>query len=233
MQSTVLVSELDSLDQKASEKGKVTLMTLHAAKGLEFPVVYIVGVEQGLLPHERALREGNPREYEEERRLLFVGITRAMKRLYLTAARNREMHGRSMPTIPSDFLSEIDLVQTDGTDLFDSLPASSPARLLEQHGISANDLEAIREALKNRESERTPRLMTGASLLSGKPTSASLPFNFPIGSSVRHPRYGLGTVTSVGGYGHRRTVSVEFEEQQRTETFVVSKCPLQPVGNGS
>lgn len=229
LESTALVSELDSLDQKGNEKGKVTLMTLHAAKGLEFPVVYILGVEQGLLPHERALREGNPREYEEERRLLFVGITRAMQRLYLTSSRCRDLHGRSMPTIPSDFLSEIDLVQTDGTTLTEMLPFTSPASTLEKHGIAANDLAAIRAALNARNSD-LPKLMTGAALLSGSNASASLPFNFPIGSSVRHPRYGLGTVISAGGYGQRRTVSVEFEEQDRTETFIVSKCPLQPVG---
>lgn len=227
LESTSLVSDLDAIEQE-SERGKVTLMTLHAAKGLEFPVVYIVGVEQNLLPHERALREGNPREYEEERRLLFVGITRAKQRLFLTMSRSREMHGRSMPTIPSDFLSEIDLVQTDGTLLAAQLPDTTPTSPLKRLGINETDLNAIRAALNRADG---PRLITGAALLNGTQASASLPFNFPIGSSVRHPRYGVGTVISVGGYGHRRTVSVEFDEESRTETFIVSKCPLQPVGN--
>ena len=230
LETTSLVSDLDAIEEQTGDAGQVTLMTLHAAKGLEFPVVYVLGLEQNLLPHERALREGDPRDYEEERRLLFVGITRARERLFLTASRYREMHGRSLPTIPSDFLSEIDLVQTDGTMLSETLPDQSRPDALERHGIDRRDLEAIRTALANRETA-APRLMTGASLLNGTQTSASLPFNFPIGSSVRHPRYGLGTVTAVGGYGHRRTVSVEFEEQNRTETFIVSKCPLQPVGN--
>ncbi|MCA9086935.1 MAG: ATP-binding domain-containing protein, partial [Planctomycetaceae bacterium] len=129
LETTSLVSDLDALDAKA-EQGQVTLMTLHAAKGLEFPVVFIVGVEQNLLPHERAMREGDPREYEEERRLLFVGMTRAMRQLYLTASSYREMHGRSMPTIPSDFLSEIDLVQTDGSALAADLMFQSPSTSL-------------------------------------------------------------------------------------------------------
>lgn len=227
LETTSLVSDLDAIEQEQGD-GKVTLMTLHAAKGLEFPVVYVVGVEQNLLPHERALREGNPRDYEEERRLLFVGITRAKQRLFLTASSYREMHGRSMPTILSDFVSEIDLVQTDGTMLEESLPATTPTSPLQQYGIDERDRTAIRAALNRAE---TPRLTTGAALLNGEGALANLPFNFPIGSSVRHPRYGLGTVIAVGGYGHRRTVSVEFEQDDRTETFIVSKCPLQPVGN--
>ncbi len=81
METTALVADVDSVDGAAN---RVTLMTLHSAKGLEFPVVYIVGVEQNLLPHERALRTDDPGEYEEERRLLFVGMTRARQRLYLT-----------------------------------------------------------------------------------------------------------------------------------------------------
>lgn len=228
LETTSLVSDLDALEQQNNNSGKVTLMTLHAAKGLEFPVVYIVGVEQNLLPHERSLREGNPREYEEERRLFFVGITRAMQQLYVTSSRYRDLHGRSMPTIPSDFLSEIDLVQTDGTTLTEKLPDTTPMSPLKKYGLDESDLPKIRQAMQQLE---TPRLVTGASLLSGNKDTANLPFNFPIGSSVRHPRYGLGTVISVGGYGARRTVSVEFEAEDRTETFIVSKCPLQPVGN--
>ncbi len=228
LEPTSLVSDLDALEGD-SEKGKVTLMTLHAAKGLEFPVVYIIGVEQNLLPHERSLREGNPREYEEERRLLFVGMTRAEERLYLTASSYRDLHGRSMPTIPSDFLSEIDLVQTDGTTLTSDFPETAyrPTSLVSSD-LSDEDVKAIRAALNRTDK---PQLTTAAALLAGDNSAATLPFNFPIGSSVRHPRYGLGTVTAAGGFGHRRTVTVEFEEENRSETFIVSKCPLQRIGN--
>ena len=90
----------------------MTLMTLHSAKGLEFPIVYIVGVEQTLLPHERALRTDDPGEYEEERRLLFVGMTRARERLYLTRTQSRETRGRLLATIPSEFLREIGVAET-------------------------------------------------------------------------------------------------------------------------
>ena len=110
LEQTSLVSELDNLDDNA---GQVTLMTLHAAKGLEFPVVYVIAVEQNLIPHERSLRSGDLHEVEEERRLLFVGMTRAMQQLYLTQTRSREFRGRPLSTIPSDFLTETEFVVND------------------------------------------------------------------------------------------------------------------------
>lgn len=102
LEKVSLVSDADAVD---SSSGVVTLMTLHAAKGLEYPVVAMVGVEDGLLPHERAEKETG--DVEEERRLMFVGITRAMGTLYLSQARYRTVFGRTQPTIPSRFLKEI------------------------------------------------------------------------------------------------------------------------------
>lgn len=102
LETAVLVNETDSLD---SRKNAVTLMTLHAAKGLEFPVVFIVGVEEGLLPHERSVNDDA--EIEEERRLLFVGITRAREELQLSRSLYRFRRGASWPTIASRFLMEL------------------------------------------------------------------------------------------------------------------------------
>ena len=99
-----LTSEADSVDDS---KGVVTLMTMHAAKGLEFPVVYVTGVESGLVPHERAVRNGDPASFQEERRLLFVGVTRAMQELHLTQTRERFFRGTRRYTIASPFLSEM------------------------------------------------------------------------------------------------------------------------------
>lgn len=109
LEQVALVSDTDSIE---SDEGCVTLMTLHAAKGLEFPVVAIIGMEDGLLPHERSLAE---RTIEEERRLCFVGITRAMRVLLLTNARFRSVFGKSSSTIPSRFLTELprELMQTN------------------------------------------------------------------------------------------------------------------------
>ena len=102
LERVALVADVDSVDP---DQGAVTLMTLHTAKGLEFPAVAIVGVEDGLLPHERGLKDDT--ELEEERRLCFVGVTRAMRRLLLTHARYRTIFGQTMPVIPSRFLEEI------------------------------------------------------------------------------------------------------------------------------
>src|ERR1700728_3684284 len=87
-------------------------MTLHAAKGLEFPIVYLVGVEQRLLPYERALQADDPGEYEEERRLMFVGMTRARERLWLTRTQMRAVRGQRLASIPSEFLREVGVVET-------------------------------------------------------------------------------------------------------------------------
>ena len=114
LETTSLLSDADTFEDAADEAaGTVTLMTLHAAKGLEFPVVYVVGVEQNLLPHERSLRSHDPRELEEERRLLFVGVTRAMRRLAVCHARKRDVRGRPTHSIPSDFLTEMELTLDD------------------------------------------------------------------------------------------------------------------------
>lgn len=105
LERIALVADIDSLDGEQADQGQVTLMTLHAAKGLEFPAVAMIGVEDGLLPHQRA--NNNDKELEEERRLAFVGITRAERYLYLTHAKSRTIFGQSQHTIRSRFLDEL------------------------------------------------------------------------------------------------------------------------------
>jgi len=103
LQSIALYSDTDAFDPNA---GRVSLMTLHAAKGLEFSCVFIIGLEEGMLPHERSL-EGGPDEMEEERRLFFVGMTRAKDRLTISYARHRLLRGQFLRSVPSPFLYEI------------------------------------------------------------------------------------------------------------------------------
>jgi DNA helicase-2/ATP-dependent DNA helicase PcrA len=195
-------------------------MTLHAAKGLEFPVVFILGVEQGLIPHERAVREGDPREFEEERRLLFVGMTRARERLYLTQTTQRNFRGRSLHTIPSDFLAELEYTPVREDDARPTAPAWS----------ALPESRSGAEPRRPLDSGSKLKLTTAADLLNGTRTAASLPQGFALGMQVRHPRYGLGTVVDVGGFGARRTVTVTFADGARRQTFMASKSPLQPVG---
>jgi len=102
LEGIALVSDQDTVEENANAP---TLLTLHAAKGLEFPVVFIVGLNEGSLPHSRSLDD--PEEMQEERRLLYVGITRAQDRLYLVYARNRSAYGMQDPALPSRFLDEI------------------------------------------------------------------------------------------------------------------------------
>ena len=118
LEDAALLGATDELDLS---QGSVSLMTLHNAKGLEFPVVFVTGLEEGLLPHANS--EGLEDRLEEERRLFYVGMTRAKVRLFLTSARNRTMYGKSTPRLPSSFLGEIgaEHLQTSDADVFDEL----------------------------------------------------------------------------------------------------------------
>lgn len=218
LEQTALVSDTDSLD---TSRGRVTLMTLHSAKGLEFPVVFLLGVEQGLIPHERAVRDGDPDELEEERRLLFVGMTRAEDQLFLTQTVERVFRGRSVRTIPSEFLRELECTPEYVSD--DAFAAP------EWSAVAAPANGAPRPLTSG--AEPRPLLTTAAELLRGGSAQADLPRGYAIGSQVRHPRYGLGTVVDVGGFGQRRTVTVAFRDEDRTEKFVAAQSPLQPIGN--
>lgn len=219
LETTALVNEGDHLDPEA---GQVTLMTIHAAKGLEFPTVFVVGLEHGLIPHERSINSDDPKQIEEERRLLFVAMTRAMRQLNLTTAQVRSQRGTPRITIPSTFLMETEFELVDDSAP-DDVAYSSSTGLTEKE-------EALRERLKDSLGDAAkPLLTTGAALLSGSNTEAALPKSFAIGMRVRHPQHGLGTVTNVSGFAKRRTVTVEFQTDV-SETFMVSHCPLQPVG---
>ena len=223
LETTALISDDELIDPAA---GKATLMSLHAAKGLEFPIVFIVGVEHGLLPHERSLKLPDPaqaaRQLEEERRLLFVGMTRAMRRLYLTTAYVRDDRGKPRSTILSPFLQETTY------DIID-MTAPQPTRIDTSHG-KADRLQEARRRLQ--ESAGKPILTTGAALLSGRTEEAEIPQAFAIGMYVRHPRLGRGRVIDVNGFAKRRTVTVQFDSNAETETFTIAQCPLQPLAMG-
>ncbi len=229
LEQTALVADADSIDDTA---GRVTLMSLHSAKGLEFPVVFVIGVEEGLIPHERALRDLTGFELEEERRLLFVGMTRAEQHLFLTQTRIRSFRGRTLASIPSLFASELIATRVNeshGTpqayfdrDAFDDesqdepeAPAAAPPAM----SLSASTPET------------RPLLMSGADLLNGgKPAATVNPNRFSEGMLVRHPRYGLGTVVEISRVSTRTNVTVKFTHEDRVQTFVAEKSPLQPVG---
>ncbi len=256
LEQTSLASEVDSI---ADDAGRVTMMTLHAAKGLEFPCVYVTAVEHGILPHERASKTGDLRELEEERRLLFVGVTRAQEELTITHAAKREVRGRPLPSIPSEFLHEMTLEhaafdRSTVVELDDSFDVESFSQEIdewrEQLAGSRNDFptevdeefqdEGFVHPLTPRPSAlnspsstlNSLKLKTGAQLLSGEASSAEVPQGFGVGQQVRHPRYGLGTVIAADGFSRNRRVTVEFNDDHSRKTFIASKSPLQPVGSG-
>jgi DNA helicase-2/ATP-dependent DNA helicase PcrA len=153
-----------------------------------------------------------------------VGLTRAKQRLVLTHTCRREMHGRDLSTIPSDFLNEMPLEWRDCT----------------RNSISDEFLDYAMDEIAGPELAETsrtafarsaaPRLTTAAALAAGVNNAVSLPVGFTVGMTVRHPQYGVGTVVEVSpGFSRHRTLTVEFPEDRR-ETFVAGKCPLQPVG---
>jgi len=225
LETTALASDVDAVDPEA---GKVTLMTIHAAKGLEFPGVVIVGLEHGLIPHERSIRSNDPKQLEEERRLLFVGMTRAMRHLYLTTAQVRSERGTPRVTIPSTFLAET---------TFDIIDGNEPGEGRKTSGVSSKPdrQQELRDRLKaSLAAGDRPLLTTGAALLNGTGEEVALPdvgsSTFAVGMRVRHPKYGMGTVTGINGFAKRRTVDVEFSASDRKETFSAAHCPLQPVG---
>jgi DNA helicase-2/ATP-dependent DNA helicase PcrA len=161
-------------------------MTLHAAKGLEFPVVYIMAVEQGILPHSRSLEQ--PEEIEEERRLLFVGMTRAMRELYLSRASFREFGGQQKYTIPSDFLGELP-PEVEVVDL------SGGGRAAAHHWRGGSFAARAAWADAGFTPAARPR-----------PDAHGL----AVGALVEHDDHGLGMIVEMSGLGRMRRIKVRF-----------------------
>jgi DNA helicase-2/ATP-dependent DNA helicase PcrA len=228
LELATLSNEADSID---SGRGSMTLMTMHAAKGLEFPAVYIVGVENGLIPHERAVRDGDKSSFEEERRLLFVGITRAMQNLTLTQTSERVFRGQRRTTITSPFLSELkDSVQRGYSNT--NVPAPPTRAIVDERlALARQRFDAAQKQGTRKIVMTAAELAAQQALPDASTTDDSTPtFAFQPGMLVRHPRYGRGTVIELSGGSHRATVTVHFENSGESQTFVAARCPLQPIG---
>jgi DNA helicase II / ATP-dependent DNA helicase PcrA len=182
LETVSLISDVDTLDEATPA---VTLITLHQAKGLEFPVVFIVGMEEGLLPHFRSLDD--PTQMEEERRLAYVGITRAKKRVYLVRSFRRTLMGRSNATSPSRFLNEIPSHMVKTTSWW-------------QGGPSAD--VKIAEAVY---SWNKP-----SAVLQNPPAPVKPAIEIKAGDHVRHAQFGAGVVVSVAAKGGDQEVAVAF-----------------------
>lgn len=194
-------TSLDSGDVQGAEKAAVQLMTLHSAKGLEFPVVFICGIEEGLFPHHFSAE--NDEKLEEERRLCYVGITRAMQKLYLTYAQRRRLFGREEPRRASRFINEIpsDLIEEKSRRLSVSRPA---------HYSLPISYPSVNPANSNN---------------NGKPAGET---GFAMGQQVKHSKFGVGTVVDFEGKGDRTRISVFFPDSG-TKWLVLSYAKLEAV----
>jgi len=178
--------------QAATGLDCVQLMTLHAAKGLEFPTVFVVGLEEGLFPSEQSAFDAD--RLPEERRLCYVGLTRAMQRLYVTHAESRRIFGRTSYRDPSRFLTELPVEALE--DVRPRISVSRPLYMTERIALSAPASEA--SAMRRRSRASAP--------LAGE----DLPMR--LGARVRHPKFGEGTVLRFEGSGESRQVHVNFEQ---------------------
>ncbi|MFI1222756.1 MULTISPECIES: DNA helicase PcrA [unclassified Streptomyces] len=206
LEKVALVADSDQIpDEDEDGSGVITLMTLHTAKGLEFPVVFLTGMEDGVFPHMRAL--GQTKELEEERRLAYVGITRARERLYLTRAAMRSAWGQPSYNPPSRFLEEIPEQHLDWKR---KGPMAAPA----------GPTSGITSSLSSSRSRTGP---SGFATRRGteKPTVTLI-----VGDRVTHDQFGLGTVTAVEGFGDQAKATVDFGDE-RPKKLLLRYAPVE------
>jgi len=248
-----LVSDIDGYD---ADPDKVLMMSLHAAKGLEFPSVFIVGLEHGILPHERSMEDEDSRE--EERRLLFVGITRAEQQLQLSYNQRRTFRGHTRIAAPSQFLYELPrdemqcflpqagfstIDETTSGDFEPSAEYFEAAAEAEQDVLTSPENSPamgtvkspdLPEELLSRQSVLAagdlPQLTTAAELLASQnpEQQKTPPEAFTCGMHVSHTSYGSGVILAITGTGDKRTATVEFRDQQQRK-FRLAFARLTPM----
>jgi DNA helicase II / ATP-dependent DNA helicase PcrA len=233
LEQSCLVNETDPWQ---AEDDKVTMMTLHAAKGLEFPVVFIVAVEQGLVPHERSV-QSEPL-IEEERRLLFVGITRARAELQMSLATHRQFRGVRRRTIPSQFLLELPRGEMNVVEpAWTARPEWETSEAADDDSWDVEALERESLAGASRKADLLPplALVTAAEMDRAGTTEMRRvpPEAFHQGMMVRHPEYGLGKIVALSGSGPRRSATVAFFASNFGERrFMLAQSDLCPATSG-
>ncbi|MGQ0573667.1 MAG: DNA helicase PcrA [Pseudonocardia sp.] len=200
LERVALVADADSVPD--SEAGMVTLMTLHTAKGLEFPVVFLTGWEDGVFPHQRAMAD--PAELAEERRLAYVGITRARERVYLSRAVMRSSFGQPSANPASRFLDEV------------------PAELVDWRRSAPDRSAPVGRFGFGRRSTGPDR---GDWRAPGRTLAPSI--SLEVGDRVNHDKYGLGTVVAADGVGPRATVTIDFGSAGTVRLMLIGGVPLQ------
>jgi len=206
-----LIADIDALDKDDTSKGNIILMTMHAAKGLEFPVVFIIGMEENIFPHSRSLDDMD--EMEEERRLAYVGITRAEERLYLTCAQSRTIFGRSSYNNASRFLREI------SEDIIESISkgGSNPEVPFTASNRSAGNYQRRTLGDIQRTKPATARLQaTGGDQ-----------FGWKAGDKAVHKKWGTGMVVSVKGEGDSTELDIAFPQPIGIKRLLAQFAPIE------
>jgi DNA helicase-2/ATP-dependent DNA helicase PcrA len=202
-----LVADIDKLDEDGKQADSVVLMTLHSAKGLEFPIVFLIGLEEGVFPHSRSLMEET--EMEEERRLAYVGITRAEKQLYLTNAQMRTLFGRTNMNPPSRFVKEIP------EDLLEGLsPVNNRQRMAPSQSGTRNSY--VQQQPTRKAVIRPATVATGGEGI-----------GWNIGDKAVHGKWGTGTVVSVKGEGDSKELDIAFPSPVGIKRLLAKFAPIQ------
>jgi DNA helicase-2/ATP-dependent DNA helicase PcrA len=221
LEQVALVADTDDL---ADDGSQITLMTLHSAKGLEYPVVFLVGLEEGVFPHLRSI--GEPDQLEEERRLAYVGITRAMERLYLSHAWSRQLFGSTQYNPVSRFVKEIpdELLDDQGSPRRSGRLSMSDTdgRVFGSAGVDRT--AAITAQLNANKAE----IAEAASRVRGETTTGAEAMGLRVGDDVRHGRFGDGVILQIKGAADKAEALVRFADAGE-KWLLLSWAPLEKV----
>lgn len=226
LEEVALVADIDSLDE---DQEHVVLMTLHSAKGLEFPRVYLAGMEDGLFPGYMSINAGDREELEEERRLCYVGITRAEQELTLTSARRRMVHGETQYNPMSRFVKEIprELLDTGNKKFTQEteMPAQQNTYARAREAFRAQAFGGAFGGMAPAKNQGTSKTVTGSQALASLQKGSQLaaggngPLGYEVGDRVRHVKFGEGTVTDIKEGGRDHEVTIEFDSVGTRKMF--------------
>ncbi len=212
-----LVADIDSMDDDGEKADSVVLMTLHSAKGLEFPVVFLIGLEEGVFPHSRSLME--EAEMEEERRLAYVGITRAEQTLFITNAQMRTLYGRTSMNPASRFISEIPEDLIEGVE--------PPERINTPFGSGRSSFSRTGSSFGSGGSSfgtpapRKPVMRPVAAI------SGAEGMGWKVGDKAEHGKWGIGTVVSVKGEGEGTELDIAFPSPTGIKRLLAKFAPIK------
>lgn len=207
LEKVALVTDIDNYDENSES---VAMMTVHSAKGLEFPVVFMVGMENGIFPGTQSLSD--PKEMEESRRLCYVAITRAKEQLYITSAEIRKVFGRTVAYGTSDFVSEISKDLKDNVNIKGEVATS---KVLPKNFISRSQRTNNINSYKASNSNNVPKNNIDSNKLS-------------VGSKVKHKDFGVGTIVSMSKVSNDVKLTIAFD-RRGIKILMLSMAPVEAV----